>query len=70
MSGEQSIIRVFSLFGLNDKLLSNYGENFRRGQILECGEDAGEVSLSRNLQQKRAKCGSLPPNAGGLATMR
>ena len=33
-------------------------------------EDAGEISLCGNVREKRAKCGSLPPNAGGLATMR
>ena len=33
-------------------------------------ENAGEISLCGNVREKRAKCGSLPPNAGGLATMR
>ena len=32
-------------------------------------EKAGEISLCGNVREKRAKCGSLPPNAGGLATM-
>ena len=32
-------------------------------------ENAGEISLCGNVREKRAKCGSLPPNAGGLATM-
>ena len=32
-------------------------------------EDAGEILLCGNVREKRAKCGSLPPNAGGLATM-
>ena len=32
-------------------------------------ENAGEISLCGNVREKRTKCGSLPPNAGGLATM-
>ena len=32
-------------------------------------ENAGEITLCGNVREKRAKCGSLPPNAGGLATM-
>ena len=32
-------------------------------------EKAGEISLCGNVREKRAKCGSLPPNAGGLASM-
>ena len=32
-------------------------------------ENAGEISLCGNVREKRAKYGSLPPNAGGLATM-
>ena len=32
-------------------------------------EKAGEISLCGKVREKRAKCGSLPPNAGGLATM-
>ena len=32
-------------------------------------EKAGEISLCGNVRGKRAKCGSLRPNAGGLATM-
>ena len=32
-------------------------------------EKAGEISLCGSVREKRAKCGSLPLNAGGLATM-
>ena len=32
-------------------------------------EKAGDISLCGNVQEKWAKCGSLPPNKGGLATM-
>ena len=31
---------------------------------------AGESSLCGNVREERAKCGSVPPNAGGLATMQ
>ena len=33
-------------------------------------EKAGEISLCGSVREKRAKCGCLPPNAGGLATMK
>ena len=33
-------------------------------------EKAGEITLCENVREKRAKCGSLPPNAGGLATIQ
>ena len=33
-------------------------------------EDAGEILLCGNVWEKRAKCGSLPPDAGELATKK
>ena len=39
------------------------------GENMGMGEKAGDVSLCGNVREKRDKCGSLPPNAGGLATI-
>ena len=35
----------------------------------ECGRHAGGFSLCGNAREKEVKCGSLPQNAGELATM-
>ena len=57
------------LMRADDKQLKIFPVKFIFEEKIEMRETAGEISLCGNVRENKAKCGSLPPNAGGLATM-